>query len=174
MYPIYIFQNKKIIRTAIILYTLILLMFCWGLFGSRGFFKGGIYYAVLVIMPVAIICLLITLARKLRQLRHSGPVITLLREGITFTEAPFREIGVVKWADITACFDAPGGLFNEKFLFIGVANPDEYISKVDAGQRDRFAKQCRKKQALLWTEADLLKYDLVELKRTIFQSIDHH
>lgn len=162
-----IYVNKKAVRAAVILYVVLLAVFAWAFWSGSGEFKAVIF------MPIGILCIGFLMLQKISLLRQDGPIITLTNSGIQFSEKEFREIGLVKWEDVTGCSDRTQSRWTEQQLFISVRDPNPYASRIEnPSHRSRFLKRCTKNQALLWTNVGALKADLVELKKTIFQMID--
>ncbi|QSW87211.1 hypothetical protein J0383_12980 [Flavobacterium endoglycinae] len=110
---------------------------------------------------------------EISKLKERKPLITLSNEGISFSGSYFSELGIVKWEDITSCFDANYGGYTESSLFILVSDNETYINKINnSAKRDQFRKLIKTHRgALLWSEVRILDCNIIELKQTIFQNI---
>jgi hypothetical protein len=119
--------------------------------------------------------MVVLLIKEIGWLRVQDPFITLDRQGLRCGAVPFNALGAIKWEDITGCADFSIGWNKERYLLIHVANPEMYAAHIEIpGKRRGFMRKRRKyDDAIMWINVAHIDYDLVELKRSIFQRIEN-
>lgn len=174
------YSKKKIWKDTIayIVFLLIFALAFW--YGTGKFFTEDYYYpAILIIMPLASVVVFILAIKQVLLLRKNAPVLVLTDEGIYCNTKDFKDLGVIKWTDITRCFSSPESMFGnvsvDTNLQIHVSNADAYLDRMrDTVKRTKIMRQAAKKQdnALLWVNVAHLECDMNNLKKTIFELSD--
>jgi len=176
MQTLYIYPSKKKIKGQIILYIVLAIVFTWLFFSEcHNYSAGNDYYPqAILFMPFGVIAMIVLIIKRLKDISNKQPMITISNDGIELHRDECSHIGLVRWADVTGCSDVTvAKSVSHKMLTIQGNYAEVYAHKIDNEKiRKRYMKRNKHNHSILWIEAGMLDYNLVELKKLIYRQIN--